>query len=239
MNAESASDPLHPSSFILHPSDTVRRFALSTRLLHWLNAITFLVLLASGLLLFIPELKAPALDGYRLLPLVHIVFGVAFLVAPLLVVLLARQRQALIRDVAGALTPRQGDAAWLNYAALSLLGARLPAPRTGKFNAGQKLNSWYWLIAWLALSATGIVLAVNFLTKSVFDPPFVEAVFPLHELIALLSIIPLAVHLYLALVNRGTRPALRGIVTGDVDAAWAREHHADWYDARMTDDAKD
>ena len=237
MNDELASGSLHPSASILLPSGTVRRFALSTRLLHWLNALTCLLLLGSGLLLFFPELKAPALGGYRLLPLAHIVFGVAFIAAPLLVLLLARQRRAVADDVAAALTPRWNDAAWLNYAALAVLGAKVRPPRTGKFNAGQKLNSWYWLLAWVALGATGAVLAVNFFTKSVFDAAFVEAVFPFHEVIALVSIVPLALHLYLALLYRDTRPALRGIVRGDVDAGWAREHHADWIEARMKDEA--
>src|SRR5262245_42251609 len=100
MQDEAAYPPARRSSFDSFRSTTIHRFSVSTRLLHWLNAITFLVLLASGLLLFIPELKAPALDGYRLLPLLHIAFGVAFLAAPLLLVLLARERQAVIRDVA-------------------------------------------------------------------------------------------------------------------------------------------
>jgi formate dehydrogenase subunit gamma len=134
------------------------------------------------------------------------------------------------------LTPAPGDAAWLRYATLVVLGARVRQPPTGKFNAGQKLNTWYWLLAWGGLSATGLVLAVNFFTKSVFEAAFVEEVFPLHELLAFVSILPLAGHLYVALANRGTRPALRGIITGDVDAAWAREHHAAWYDRRMKDE---
>ena len=35
-------------------------------------------------------------------------------------------------------------------------------------------------------------------------------------------------HLYLALVHEPTRPALRGMTSGRVDAAFAREHHAAW-----------
>jgi cytochrome b subunit of formate dehydrogenase len=35
-------------------------------------------------------------------------------------------------------------------------------------------------------------------------------------------------HLYMAIVNPGTRPALRGMLTGRVDRNWARAHHAEW-----------
>jgi cytochrome b subunit of formate dehydrogenase len=38
----------------------------------------------------------------------------------------------------------------------------------------------------------------------------------------------LAGHLFLALVWRPTGPALRGMVRGTVDAAWAARHHERW-----------
>jgi len=206
----------------------VRRFERATRALHWLNAATFLLLLISGLLIYLPEVKAREAGGYRLVPLLHIMIGVAFLIGPALILLLARGRRSAVTDIGGALTPARGDAVWLNWAMLSLLGARGRAPRVAKFNAGQKLNSWYWLLAWFALSATGVVLGINFFTKRVFGAEFVESVFPYHEIIALFSILPLLGHLYVALINRSTRPALSSMFDGSVDAAWAGEHHPAW-----------
>lgn len=206
----------------------ITRFVRATRLLHWLNGGSVLFLLVSGLLLYLPTVKARALGQYRLVPLLHVIVGGVFIVAPLLLLLVSRQRQPLIADVAGALTPRRRDIAWLKWLALSLLGARLRQPAAGKFNAGQKLNTLFWVLGGAALAATGLVLAVNFFTKNVFDAAFVERVFPIHEVIALVAIVPLAGHLYVALLNRDTRPALPGIITGDVDAAWARAHHAEW-----------
>jgi formate dehydrogenase subunit gamma len=35
-------------------------------------------------------------------------------------------------------------------------------------------------------------------------------------------------HLYLAVLHPATRHALRGMVHGDVDRAWAERHHAKW-----------
>jgi formate dehydrogenase subunit gamma len=223
-------DRTEPSAPNVPAPTRIKRFAFGTRLLHWLNAGLFLTLLCSGLLLYLPAFKAPALDGYRLVPLLHIVFGVAWILAPLALVALLRDRRNILMDVAGALTPERNDDRWLRYATLAVLGARVRQPPTGRFNAGQKLNTWYWLLSWVALSATGLVLAVNFFTKSVFDADFVNQVFPLHELIALVSLFPLAGHLFLTLFNRSTRPSLPGIISGDVDAAWAREHHAVWYE---------
>jgi cytochrome b subunit of formate dehydrogenase len=42
------------------------------------------------------------------------------------------------------------------------------------------------------------------------------------------SVVLVAGHLYLALINRGTRHSLRGMVLGSVREDWAREHHAKW-----------
>jgi formate dehydrogenase subunit gamma len=38
----------------------------------------------------------------------------------------------------------------------------------------------------------------------------------------------LAGHVFLALINPTTRPALRGMLTGRVDRAWAVRHHPRW-----------
>jgi formate dehydrogenase subunit gamma len=35
-------------------------------------------------------------------------------------------------------------------------------------------------------------------------------------------------HFYLAVLNPGTRPALRAMFTGEVDLDWARHHHPLW-----------
>jgi formate dehydrogenase subunit gamma len=186
------------------------------------------LLLVSGLLLYMPEVKAVHLGGHRLVALLHVVIGFGFMAAVPLVFLLARNRQELVRDVTHALTPEPGDAAWLHYAGMAALGARVPEPPSGKFNAGQKLSTLCWICATTGLMVTGAVLGLHYLSKRFFDAAFVEQVFPWHTFLALASIPLLLGHLYLALVHPSTRPSLRGILTGRVDAAWAKRHHARW-----------
>ena len=41
------------------------RFSRATRITHWTLAVPFLLLLASGLLLYVPEAKALHVGGYR------------------------------------------------------------------------------------------------------------------------------------------------------------------------------
>jgi formate dehydrogenase subunit gamma len=217
-----AAAPDHTTAATLH------RFSGATRALHWVNALPFIFLLASGLLLYVPEIKAVHVGGHRLVALLHVLVGAGFIAAVPLTLALVRNRRALVRDVEQALTPEPSDIGWLRYAVLTALGARLPEPPSGKFNAGQKLNSIFWVCVTTGLVASGAVLGVNYASKRFLDAAFVERVFPWHTALALVSIPVLLGHLYFALVNPGTRPALRGILTGHVPTAWARRHHARW-----------
>jgi len=206
----------------------VPRFSAASRLAHWALAVPFLLLLVTGLLLFLPPVKAVHVGGYRLVPLVHVIAGGVFLVAAPIVWLAAPGRGALRADLRGLLSRSAGDGAWLRYAGYTLLGARLAAPPAAKFNAGQKLNTAALLLHSAGLGLSGLVLGINFFTKAVFGSAFVERVFPLHDLFMLLSLPLVAGHLYLATINPPTRPSLRGMLDGRVRRDWAAAHHARW-----------
>mgnify|MGYP001175620120 CR=1 FL=1 len=207
---------------------TLPRFSPVTRIAHWTLALPFLFLLATGLLLYVPRLKAIHVGGYRLLPLLHVIAGLALIVALVVVYLLQPGRRALYRDLRRLVQLGPGDLAWLRYAGYALLGARVRQPPTGKFNAGQKANGLASAVFTSGLIATGSVLAVNFFTKAVFSTRFVEQVYPLHDLFTIVAIPVVAVHIFFATLNPSTRPSLRGMLDGRVDRAWARKHHDRW-----------
>lgn len=206
----------------------IERFSGASRLAHWALALPFLFLLVSGLLLFLPSVKAVHVGGYRLVPLLHVIAGGVFLAAAPLVWLAAPDRRTLRADLRRLLSPGAGDGAWLRYAGYSVLGARLKSPPAGKFNAGQKLNTAALLLLSAGLGLSGLVLGVNFFTKAVFGSAFVERVFPLHDLFMLLSLPLVAGHVYLAAINPSTRPSLRGMLDGRVRRGWAASHHVRW-----------
>jgi formate dehydrogenase subunit gamma len=37
----------------------------------------------------------------------------------------------------------------------------------------------------------------------------------------------------LSVVHKNSRPGYTGVITGEVPAWWAREHHTDWYDEEV------
>jgi formate dehydrogenase subunit gamma len=204
------------------------RFSGGLRLLHWAHAIPFLFLLITGLTLFIPPVKAAHIGGYRLVPLLHVLVGIAFILSPIPLYLALHAEAAVGADLRRLFELRPEDGAWARYAVGAVLGARVRLPPTGKFNAGQKANTLFTAAVTAGLMASGAVLAVNFFTKRIFSAAFVERVFPAHDFFMLIALPVVAAHIYLGALNPGTRESLRGITTGCVRRAWAREHHALW-----------
>ena len=190
----------------------VRRFSRTERAVHWVHASAFLVLLGSGLVLYLPSLAAEI--GRRpLVKDVHLLTALTWAVALVAVFLLGDRRG--LRATARELDVFDADdRRWLR-------GRRAPQ---GRFNAGQKLNAALTAAFALLLAVSGVLLWLGERdTRFRFDSTIV-----LHDVVAYLSVALLAGHLYLAVIHPATRHALRGITLGTVREDWAREHHPKW-----------
>lgn len=75
-----------------------------------------------------------------------------------------------------------------------------------------------------------LLLAVLYITgvDTIIAGTHHNLIFAGHKFATIALGVLVAGHLYMALVNRATRPALRGMLTGEVDRAWAREHYSLW-----------
>ena len=190
----------------------VRRFSRTERAVHWVHASAFLVLLGSGLVLYLPSLAAEI--GRRpLVKDVHLFTALAWAVALVSVIVVGDRRG--LRATARELDVFDADdRRWLR-------GRRAPQ---GRFNAGQKLNAALTAAFALLLAVSGVLLWLGERdTRFRFDSTIV-----LHDVVAYLSVALLAGHLYLAVIHPTTRHALRGMTVGTVREDWAREHHAKW-----------
>jgi len=190
----------------------VRRFSRTERAVHWVHASAFLVLLGSGLVLYLPSL-ATEIGRRPLVKDVHLFTALAWAIALLAVVALGDRRglRATTRelDVFDA-----DDRRWL-------LGRHV---RQGRFNAGQKLNAAFTAAFAVLLAVSGVLLWLGERdTRFRFDSTIV-----LHDVVAYLSVALLAGHLYRAVIHPSTRHARRGMTVGTVREDWAREHHAKW-----------
>jgi formate dehydrogenase subunit gamma len=192
----------------------VRRFSRTERTLHWVHASAFFVLLASGLVLYLPSLSA--LVGRRpLVKDIHFDTGLAWMLALVLVAALGDRRglRRTLRQLDGF---DHDDRLWLR---------RIPRPQ-GRFNAGQKLNASLTAAFSVLFAASGLLLWYG-----ERDNRFrFASTIVLHDGVMYVSLVLLVGHLYLALIYPSTRHALRGMTTGSVRRDWAEQHHKKWID---------
>lgn len=191
----------------------VERFTRTERLLHWVHASAFFVLLGSGLVLYLPSLST-AVARRPLLKDIHFWTGISWAGAILLIIALGNRR-ALLQ------TAREVDL--FDPDDRRFLTGDVRAPQ-GRFNAGQKLNA-------ILTAAFAVLFFVSgmLLWYGERDTHFrLGGTAFLHDALMYLSVVIVGGHLYLSLVHPTTRHALRGMIKGDVRAEWAAAHHAKW-----------
>lgn len=193
---------------------TVERFDRVERALHWSNAVLFLLLLATGMTLYVPSLAG--LVGRRVLVKdVHVISGL-LLPVPLVLASSGRWREGLRRDVRRLARWSVDDRRWL------LSWGRRGRASLGKFNAGQKLNAVFVAGCIPVMLVTGAIMRW-------FDP------FPLdwrtgatfvHDWLALLLLAVVVGHIGKALAEP---VALRSMWWGRVPARHVERNHPRWW----------
>jgi formate dehydrogenase subunit gamma len=190
----------------------VKRFSRTERAVHWIHASAFFVLLATGLVLYVPRLST-AVARRPLIKDIHVYTAVAWIVL-LAVVVVIGDRRGLRRTLRDLDWFDDDDRRWL----------RLKRRPQGRFNAGQKVHAA--LVAGFAFlfGVSGFLLWLG-----ERDTRFRWAsTILLHDGLMYVSLILLLGHLYLALIYPATRHALRGITVGSVRRDWAVQHHRKW-----------
>jgi formate dehydrogenase subunit gamma len=177
----------------------VRRFSRTERTLHWVNAAGFLLLLATGLILYLPRLSTVV--GRRpLIKDIHLWGGIGWIAALAIVVVLGDRRGLLqtARD--------------------------LEVLRPSRLNVGQKVNALLNAAFALLFLVSGLLLWFGE-RNTTFR--FTSTVL-LHDILMYAALTLLVGHLYLALIHPATRHSLRGITRGTVREDWAERHYPRW-----------
>jgi formate dehydrogenase subunit gamma len=147
---------------------------------------------------------------------VHLLAGLALPVPLVVALVLPRRGRALRADVRRVNRFDAEDRRWLRRRTHS-------TARSGKFNAGQKLNAAFLVAAGAVLLGTGVMLrwpdrwSVDLRTGATF----------VHDWFALALAIAVIGHVVIALRDP---EALRGMLRGSVSARWARRAHPGWYE---------
>jgi formate dehydrogenase subunit gamma len=200
----------------------IERFTPFERAAHQTNAVAFVLLAISGIVM--------AFGKYFMLPVMGatlfgwLSYGLKTMhnfVGPLFVVSLVVVFFTFLRDN----FPRRGDWNWLKRGGGMLQGKEVPSHR---FNAGEKLVFWggVFLLGGI-VAASGVVLdkLIPGLGETRGEMQVAHMV---HAVGAVLMMAMFVVHIYIGTV--GIRGAYRAMRSGYVDEAWAREHHEWWYE---------
>jgi formate dehydrogenase subunit gamma len=209
----------------LHGKETgrlIERFTYVERAAHWVNAIAFVVLAVSGIVMafgkfFLLPVLGSTLFGWLAYGMknAHNFAGPLFAVS-LVVVIVTFARDNL---------PSKGDLTWLLKGGGLLGGHEVPSHR---FNAGEKV------LFWLGVFAIGLVVVATGLFLDKILPVFdytrgnMQVAHMIHASAAVLMMAMFMGHIYMGTL--GMSGAYNAMKTGYVDETWAKEHHELWYD---------
>ncbi len=208
-----------------HELDTgrkIERFTPFERSAHWANAIAFVALAISGLVMafgkfFLLPVLGSTLFGWitYALKTIHNFVGPLFAVSLVVVIF------TFIKDN----LPAKGDLAWLAKGGGLLSGKEVPSHR---FNAGEKM------VFWAGVFVLGLVVVASGLVLDKLVPGWgdtraqMQVANMVHAVATVLMMCLFMGHIYIGTI--GMKDSYKAMRTGYVDEAWAKEHHEWWYD---------
>lgn len=209
----------------LHGAETgrkIERFTPFERSAHWANAIAFVALAISGLVMaFGKFFLLPILGGTLFGWLAYALKNVHNFAGPLFAVSLVIVFFTFLKDN----FPRRGDLTWLLKGGGMLSGTEVPSHR---FNAGEKLVFWGGVLFLGAIVvASGLVLD-KLVPGLIYERGTMQIAHMVHAVATVVMMVMFMGHIYLGTI--GMQGAYKAMKTGYVDETWAREHHGLWYD---------
>jgi len=194
----------------------ILRYTLLERAIHWLAALTYMYVLATGLAFYSPHLYwvAGILGGGPTSRYWHPWVALVF-VATLVWMLRAWLADMRITDA---------DRAWGRDVKQYVRNEDEDLPPIDRFNLGQKYFFWVMLFAAAVLLATGIAMWFPASLPLALRPFMIL----LHVSAALITVGAFIIHVYMG--TAVVRGGFTSIIRGEVSPAWARTHHRLWYE---------
>jgi formate dehydrogenase subunit gamma len=200
----------------------IERFTPFERAAHWANAIAFVILGVSGVVMafgkfFLLPIMGATLFGW----LTYVLKNMHNFAGPLFAVSLAIVFFTFLRDN----WPQKGDFTWLRKGGGLFSGHE---PASNRFNAGEKVVFWGGVFfLGLVVIASGLILD-KLIPGLIYERGTMQITHMVHATAAIFMITLFLGHIYLGTI--GMDGAYNGMKTGYVDETWAREHHEWWYD---------
>ena len=199
----------------------IERFTPFERSAHWANAIAFVVLAISGVVMafgkfFLQPILGDTLFGW----LAYVLKNAHNFAGPLFAVSLTIVFVTFVKDN----LPRKEDLTWLVKAGGMLSEHEVPSHR---FNAGEKVLFWGGVFALgLIVVVSGLILD-KVIPGLVYERATMQVAHMFHAAATVLMMAMFMGHIYMGTI--GTEGAYKAMKTGYVDETWAKEHHELWY----------
>jgi formate dehydrogenase subunit gamma len=209
------------------PKDKVLRFTGGERFSHWVHAISYIILLFTGLAVLSVTFRpvTAIIGGIDIARIVHRVFAVIFVVVVGLKFFIGDTKQHW-SWVKATFTWTKADIMHVKAFAVEFFGGHGNYPPQAKFNGGEKINSLLTIFGSIFISLSGIIMWF----PQLFPIGLVRVAYPVHDLSMIFMTAALIGHLYLALLHPESRTALQGMLMGYVPKAFAKAHHGAWYE---------
>jgi formate dehydrogenase subunit gamma len=200
------------------PPGHVLRYTFHERLVHWLAALSYLYLLLTGLAFWSPWMFwiAVILGGAPVSRMLHPWIGLLFF--------------AGIAQMFGLWASQMGftdvDRAWFRSMSHYIRNEDERMPPAGRYNAGQKLLFWGFILSGVLLLLSGVVLWFpEYLPWNLRWLRYIAVL--VHASSALLTIGLFMIHVYMGVFAE--RGALDSVIHGDVTEEFVRRYHPGWY----------
>ena len=208
----------------LHGTPTgreIERFTPFERSAHWSNAIAFVVLAVSGLVMAFGKFILQPVIGDTLFGwLTYALKNAHNFAGPLFAVSLVVVFFTFVKDN----LPAKGDLVWLLKGGGILSGKEVPSHR---FNAGEKIVFWGGVfLLGAVVVASGFVLD-KIVPGLIYERSTMQMVNMVHGVATVLMMAMFMGHIYIGTI--GMEGAYSAMRTGYVDETWAKEHHELWH----------
>ena len=208
----------------LHGTPTgreIERFTPFERSAHWSNAIAFVVLAVSGLVMAFGKFILQPVIGDTLFGwLTYALKNAHNFAGPLFAVSLVVVFFTFVKDN----MPAKGDLVWLLKGGGILSGKEVPSHR---FNAGEKIVFWGGVfLLGAVVVASGFVLD-KIVPGLIYERSTMQMVNMVHGVATVLMMAMFMGHIYIGTI--GMEGAYSAMRTGYVDETWAKEHHELWH----------
>ena len=209
----------------LHGTETgrkIERFTPFERSAHWANAIAFVTLAISGIVMafgkfFLLPIMGATLFGW----LTYALKNAHNFAGPLFAVSLVIVFFTFLKDN----WPSKEDVTWMVKAGGLLSSEEVPSHR---FNAGEKVVFWGGVLFLGAIVVGSGLVLDKLIPGLIYERATMQIAHMTHAVAAVLMMAMFIGHIYMGTI--GMRGAYKAMRTGYVDETWAKEHHELWYD---------